>query len=168
MANPKAYLIVAFYNRRKWHSLDPSKLTEAEEAAEDLFPERSNRITDLVTQGVLIAQAFASDLFTKVPDYQNQSREVRDLIVDGIYATQPLEVPVGWMAVVDEERFSSYLKRMRGNGKGRGLWPVFDIELIPLDEGWTDEDVFSMVPPLHNDQTTQQVYDFMTPTSWGH
>src|SRR5690349_7905903 len=164
---PKAYLIVAYYNRQKWHSLDQATLKEAEDAAEDLFPEeRPNLVANLVSQGVWMAQTFASDLFAKVADYQTLPREVRDLIIDGIYATQSLDVPVGWMAVVDEEHFSSYLQRMRGNGKG--LWPVFDIELFPLDAGWSDTQVLSMVPPLRNDQDTKQVYAFMTPTSWGH
>jgi hypothetical protein len=95
------------------------------------------------------------------------SRDVRDQIVDGIYANQPPETPVGWMVVVDKEHFPSYIQRMRGAGNEKGLWAVFDIEIFPLED-WSKEQIPNLVSlPLHDDQTTQQIYDFMTPTSWG-
>jgi hypothetical protein len=203
---PKAYLIVATYNRNKWRSASPEQLDAAEEAAEDLFPEekKSRPLADLAQQGEFMPHTFDADLFGKVASSYDQlqtalqealqkqiaaatenistavseqiiaaviteiPRDVRDLIVDGIYATQPLETPVGWMVVVDASFFASYIERMGGQGNEKGLWPVFDIEILPLPEGWTEQDVLYRVPHrLRNDQTTQDIYDFMTPTNWG-
>jgi hypothetical protein len=203
MGNQKAYLIIATYNRNKWHKASPAQLEAAEHAAEDLFPEYANsrQLQELERQGEFMPHTFASDLFDKLADsygkiqatlqtalekgiaatsvntltaVQQQlsdivteiPRGVRDQIIDGIYATQPLEVPVGWMVVVDASAFPSYIERMSGKGSEKGLWPVFDIEIIPLAEGWTEPDVLSKVPPLRDDQTTEEIYRFMTPRSW--
>jgi hypothetical protein len=55
---------------------------------------------------------------------------------------------MGWIAVVD---YSSYEKFVEALGGKKGpLWRMYDIEVIPLN----------------NDRTTQDVYDFMTPVSW--
>src|SRR6266540_3642614 len=201
---PKAYLIVAYYNRSKWHRASASALEQAEGAAENLFPEEDRPLGTLARQGEFMPHTFDSDLFGKTASsygkkqaelqralekrvavataniataVQNQivagvlteiSRDVRDQIVDVIYATQPPKTPVGWMVVVDEEHFASYIQRMGGKGNKKGLWSVFDIEIFPLAEGWTDQDVLDKVPPLREDQTTKDIYVFMTPTSWGH
>jgi hypothetical protein len=214
LVEPKAYLIVAYYNRDKWRSASPEALEQAEDAAEDLFPETETPLAALAKQGEFIPHTFASDLFAKVADSygklqtalqtavrtavqttlekQSQerllgsstaalavaredilagaindiSRDVRDQIVDRIYATQPPETPVGWMVVVDKEHFPAYIQRMRGAGNEKGLWAVFDIEIFPLED-WSEEQIRSKVPQLSEDKTTQQIYDFMTPTSWG-
>jgi hypothetical protein len=201
---PKAYLIVAYYNRQKWRRASASALEQAEDAAEDLFPEEEKPLGDLAQQGEFMPRTFDSDLFgktatsyrkklaelqraiakqvavdtAKIPTaVQNKivdgvlgeiERDVRDQIVDVIYATQPPKTPVGWMVVVDEQHFASYIERMRGKGNKKGLWSVFDVEILPLAQGWTDQDVLDIVPPLRDDQTTKDIYIFMTPTSWGH
>lgn len=166
---PKAYLIIAFYNRKKWNYLRKDEREDAEHAADVLFPEEDRPLTDLAEQGVLLAHSFDSELFTTVPGgYFNVPQELKDLVIDGFYATQSLTTRVGWMAVVADECFSAYVRQMRGNGRGKGLWPVYDIEVIPLDEGWTDEDIICRVPSLRDDQSTQEIYEFMTPTSWNH
>lgn len=168
-ARPKAYLIVAYYSRKKWNTLSKTERAEAEAAADVLFPESDRSFAALPAQGVLRASSFNSELFTSVPDgYFNVPPALKDLVVDGFYATHPLTTRVGWMAVVAEEYFAAYVRQMRGNGKGKGLWPVYDIEIVPLDEGWTDSDITDNVPALRVDKGTQDIYEFMTPTSWNH
>lgn len=203
MANPKGYLIIAYYNRQKWHRASSKELDAAEQAADDLFPDKNPKsFQQLASQGEFMPRSFDSDLFAKIKTpyskrlavlekavaksiatagiptvAQNKivadtvtdiSRDVRDLIVDKIYASQPLQRPVGWMVVVDANYFASYIDRMGGNGNQKGLWPVFNIEILPLEAGWDDKDVLSKVPPLRDDANTKDIYDFMTPTNWGH
>ncbi|MBC8074836.1 MAG: hypothetical protein H7Y32_02070 [Chloroflexales bacterium] len=46
------------------------------------------------------------------------------------------------------------------------FWKMYDVELFELPEGWTASDALSKLPPLNNDPTTHEVYDFMTPRNW--
>lgn len=204
---PKAYLIVAYYNRQKWQRATSEQLEAAEAAAEDLFPDKQPKsFEELAEQGELMARSFDSDLFAKVAGPYNErlevlrtalqgkvggspaaarlsatseeqvvndtlsevARDVRDLIVDRIYTSQPPQTPVGWMVVVDAEKLASYVDRMGGKGDQKGLWPVFNIEILPLAAGWDEKHVWRKVPPLRDDANTKDIYDFMTPTNWGH
>src|SRR4051812_15907593 len=108
---PKAYLIVAYYSRKKWNTLSQTERTDARDAANILFPVADDKsFAALPPQGVLRANSFDSELFTtSVPDgYFSVPTNLRDLVVDGFYATHPLTTRVGWMAVVADGYFAAY------------------------------------------------------------
>jgi hypothetical protein len=169
--NAPAYLVVARYNRSKWRQLDVSDYNEreeAEEVAEELFPEEPNSkpLEDLKERGILLARTFASELFEEIdtPLYQSMSNEQKNLYLNGIYASRTLDVPVGWMTVVDANAFFSFTEWL--NSEKGVFWRVFDIEISPLKAGWTELSIAGRVPALRNDTTTNEFYMFMTPRSW--
>jgi hypothetical protein len=162
-----AYLIVAKYNRSKWRSLNPDQKGEAHKTAGELFPDDKNSIpiTDLAAQGVQKAQTFASDIFTKMSgNYVNLTNAEKDLFVDGIYATKPPTTPVGWAVIVDAASFLTYIERMCAHNSA--LWKMFDIEVYPLNNGWTNSVISEKAHPVNGDTTTQSIYDLMTPRNW--
>ena len=82
-------------------------------------------------------------------------------LVDTIFTkfqAQPANAPgtdekdpgIGWIAVINADRFAPFMEHI--GGKTGPLWRMYDMEVIPLN----------------NDRTTEDVYELMTPTSWGH
>jgi hypothetical protein len=169
--NGPAYLVTARYNRDKWRQLDITEYNErenAEEVAEALFPEDPNAkdLEALKEQGVLLARTYASELFDEIGSelYQSMSDEQKNVYLNGIYASRTLDVPVGWMAVVDANAFFSFAKWL--NSENGVFWRVFDIEISPLNAGWSELSIAGRVPRLREDVTTHDFYMFMTPRSW--
>ena len=166
-ATATAYLILARYNHSKRNDLlakSTSNHEQARQAALNLFPVDRN---SLPLDGVPLVDTFASEVFTKLQGqaYAQLSDAQKDVFVDGIYAKPP-KVPVGWMAVVEARSFSSFVEQMSGDGTGSGLWQVYDIEIFPLDGGWSDV-ISSKVPfPLNRNKTSAEIYLAMTPRSW--
>jgi hypothetical protein len=87
----------------------------------------------------------------KVELFRTDDKDEQRLLVDSLLTapgTDTKDPGMGWIAVVD---YSSYEKFVEALGGKKGpLWRMYDIEVIPLN----------------NDRTTQDVYDFMTPVSW--
>jgi hypothetical protein len=170
--NEPAYLVLARYNRAKWHKLSKNpendEGSQAEGVAEALFPEEAEAkpLETLTAQGVLLVRTFDSELFAELDTetYRNSSDAHKDLFVDGIYATRTLDVPVGWMAVVDAKAFFSFVEWL--SSEDGVLWRVYDIEIFPLNSGWTLLNIAGRVPRLRDDATTEDVYMFMTPRNW--
>lgn len=169
--NGPAYLVIARYNRAKWRQLDTYEYNEREEAegvANALFPEdpNSKNLEDLKEQGILLARTFDSELFEEIETelYQSMSAEQKVLYLNGIYASRTLNVPVGWMVVVDANAFFSFMEWL--NSEDGVFWRVFDIEISPLNTGWDELSIAGRVPLLRNDTTTNDFYMFMTPRNW--
>jgi hypothetical protein len=76
----------------------------------------------------------------------DQRREVDALLIAP--DTDENDPGMGWIAVVDHYNFTDFVIAM--GGKAGPLWRMYDIEVIPLN----------------NDQSTKDIYDFMTPVSW--
>jgi hypothetical protein len=159
-ATLKAYLIIARYNREKWKSLSGNERQEAEEAAEVLFPEKPASLSKM--EGVLTVHTFHTGIHAKIPsNYRSLPSNKQDELMENIFkefdgrSTTALDPGagdpgIGWIAVVDADHFSSFLKSI--GGTAGPLWHMYDVEALPLN----------------NDQTTADIYEFMTPTSWGH
>ena len=77
---------------------------------------------------------------------ENQKKQVNLLLAAP--GTDTKDPGMGWIAVVDASSYDEFVAAM--GGKQQPLWRMYDIEVIPLN----------------NDRTTQDVYDFMTPVSW--
>lgn len=124
--------------------------------------------------GLRIARTFRSDVFERlagmgIKNFPDRSPDEKDKILDIIYDGKiRLRIPVGWMAVIDGSTFAPFMQEM--NGAGGIFWRIYDITTLPLEDGWTNEDVYSRVGvdvrDLHNDLTTLDIYTFMTPTNW--
>jgi len=57
---------------------------------------------------------------------------------------------IGWMAVVDASSYQSFVDQI--GGEAGPLQRIYDIEVIPLND----------------DGTTNDIYQLMTPVSWNH
>jgi hypothetical protein len=154
---PGSYLVIARYgpaNWEKWKTTAPALQETARTAAMDLFPRTKN---PLPPAGMQMAHAFHTGAHAEVPDnIYDKSPQEQITILDGIFAKQRDEAPetmekdplVGWVAVIKAGEFQSFIDRM--GGKDGPLWKMSDIEVIPLNA----------------DQTTQDIYDFMTLVHW--
>jgi hypothetical protein len=152
-----AYLVVARYNREKWKSLSAAERKQAEEAAEVLFPEKPAPLPSM--EGLGLVHTFHTGIHAQIPgDYRSMSNDRREEIPDSIFkdvAAQPAEIPgagtrdpgVGWVVVVDIDQFSSFVERM--GGKTGPLWRMYDIEVLPLNNDRTTEDVYELMTPVH-------------------
>jgi hypothetical protein len=169
-----AYLIVAYYNRSKWNSLTQVQQDTAHHAAEKWIPERPDDPKDPdLTYPVVgpdrsreaprILQTFASDIFQMQdsPAYRAMNDDEKTRYVNGIYATEPPKPPVGWMEIIEAQELPAFIHNMAP------FWKMYDVEFFELPADWTDShpDIRAL-PPLNNDLTTHEVYDFMTPRNW--
>ncbi len=172
--NAKAYLLIARFNYEKWKELTDEEHDMAEETAEEMFPERPNPLPQYDPnaqdtlphmKGVREVHTFASDVYARLPEgYSMRSREEKIAILEPIYATQRPKPPVGWMVVVDADHVARFLDMM-GYHEGF-LWRMFDIEILPLKDGWTTDDVYGRVPAVNDDKTTNDIYSSMTIRNW--
>jgi hypothetical protein len=171
----KAYLIAAYYDHVKWKGLNDEEGIQAEEEAERLFPDEepkslpqlNPRESDLLPhlKGVHMVRTFRSDIFAKLPNqYLTMPRKGKDEILDTILGPHATKTDIGWMAIVDTEHFSSFMKQICG--ETCLLWRMYDIEVLPLSDGWTMADISSKVPALNDDRTTEDIYNNMTLRSW--
>ena len=168
-----AYLLVARYNRDKWVHLAKLDQDTAHHTAEDVFPEDDRHyLPQMLTrtapgqdllQGVQMLHTFHSDIFATLMERiaendtapeQRKKKEVTD-ITDEVFAirgaparTHEKDPGIGWFAVVEANSFASFVERL--GGREGPLWRMYDMEVIPLND----------------DKTTQDIYDFMTPVSW--
>jgi hypothetical protein len=160
-----AYLIVAHYNFAMWKTLDPEEHGKAEKTAKQMFPAYTASYDLPYLQGVLAVDTFQSDIFARLSvEFEKMDRPDKISILDPIYEDDPPYPPVGWMAVVDESYFLSFIGLMSSNGGH--LWRMFDIEIHPLPAGWTKKDLDRQLPSLMGDKKTDQIYWHMTPTNW--
>jgi hypothetical protein len=84
---------------------------------------------------------------SQTDDIEEQKKQVSLLLAAP--GTDTKDPGMGWIAVIDASSYEPFVEAM--GGKKGPLWRMYDIEVIPLN----------------NDRTTQDVYDFMTPVSWG-
>jgi hypothetical protein len=77
---------------------------------------------------------------------KKSSQIVDEMMMSG--GTEYDDPGIGWLAVVDKSDFPAFIEHM--GGKAGPLWRMYDIEIIPLNQ----------------DQTTWDVYNFMTPVNW--
>jgi hypothetical protein len=170
MTTPRAYLIVAVYNLANYRSLDAAQHQQARTVALKLFPAAayggaSSPVATLAAKGVLKASSFASDLFSRLPgDYDMASATDQRAAIEAAYALGPLQTPIGWMAVVQEDRFLEYAAAM--GSEGTAFVRMYDIDVRSLAAGWTPHEVAQRTPALRNDKSTDDIYWFMTPTNW--
>jgi hypothetical protein len=170
-----AYLIAAYYDHAKWKGLNDQEGKLAEEQAERLFPDEQpkslpqlnppdgDRLPQLT--GVSMVRTFRSAVFDKLPQqYLTMSRQDKNAVLDTFLGPQATKTDIGWMAVVDTDHFSSFLKQVCG--ETCLFWRMYDIEVLPLHAGWTMADVSTKVPPLNDDRTTEDIYKNMTVRSW--
>jgi hypothetical protein len=111
-------------------------------------------------EGVLLARTFNTSIHSKIPsDYRDLSSDKQDELTQAMFddfAAAPAKIAgtdeqdpgVGWIAVVDANRFPAFVDQM--GGKSGPLWRLYDIEVIALN----------------NDQTTHDIYELMTPRNW--
>jgi hypothetical protein len=156
----RSYLVIARYNRQKWNTLSAADRKEAEEAAEVLFPEKSTPLTDV--KDMPFVRTLYTSIHTRIPyEFRSMSDDKQDELVENIFTefqAQPTNAPgtdeqdpgIGWIAVINADRFAPFIEYI--GGKTGPLWRMYDMEVIPLN----------------NDRTTEDVYELMTPTSWGH
>jgi len=142
---------------------------QARRAAEALFPyEPPDAVKPLPIEGTREVHTFNSAYYKALPPgFRDKSKEEKLSIADSIIERLGAEnLGIGWMAVVERQYFLSFVEQMSGKGKGSGLWQVYDIEIVPMDETWTESDIEARVPDLNKDETTADIYEFMTPRSW--
>jgi hypothetical protein len=153
----KAYLIIARYNREKWKSLSAAERKQAEQAAEVLFPEKATPLSS--PDGLGLAHTFHTGVHAQIPgNYRSMASDTREEILDTIFkdvAAQPAVVPgasardpgVGWITLVDAAQFASFVELM--GGQAGPLWRMYDIEILPLNNDRTTEDVYELMTPVH-------------------
>jgi hypothetical protein len=152
----KRYLLIARYNRQKWNSLSAAEQEEAHETAEVLFPEQpKQKSLPLASEGVPVLHSFHTGIFPLLHDkIASNPSQSPSAIVNDIFATwQPpaaeiRDPGIGWLAMLDAEQLGAFVKHM--GGREGPLWRMYDIEVIPLND----------------DRSTQDIYAFMTPISW--
>jgi hypothetical protein len=154
---PGSYLVIARYgpaNWAKWKNTPLDRKLDARSHAMDLFPLEPD---PLPPAGMQVAHAFHTGIFTEIPnDFPEKPEAEQIRILDSVFTTQRDKAPgtdekdpsVGWVALIDAARFSSFVERM--GGRAGPLWQMYDIEVIPLN----------------NDQNTKDIYDFMTTIHW--
>jgi hypothetical protein len=171
----KAYLIAAYYDHANWKGLNDAEGHQAEQEAERLFPEEEPRSLPQLNpresellphlKGVQMVRTFRSDIFARLPNqYLTMPRKGKDAILDSLLGPRATKTDVGWMAIVGTEQFSSFMKQICG--ETCLLWRMYDIEVLPLNDGWTMADISNKVPPLNDDRTTEDIYNNMTLRSW--
>jgi hypothetical protein len=183
-AQSNTYLIVAKYNYEKWKTLVYGEYGEvfcAENAAERLFPETE---TPLFSEdkppkpfrpGVRFVDTFESDIFPRLEEIRlgqiHQGAQEKDLtpqekieILDPLVAEHPPTPPVGWLAILDHSEMGRFFEDM--SSFGGHLWEMYDIEISPIDDNWSKEDLVREYGPLNNDTTTNKVYLNMSIRNW--
>jgi hypothetical protein len=167
------YLILARYNHLKRGKLiqqdrnsNKEEHEQAREAAEKLFPYDEGSVKTLPIARVRQVHTFHSAFLKELPaDYRSRSNgEKLRLANDAIKRLGPDNLGIGWMAEVDADDFAWFVEQMSGQGTGSGLWQVFDVEVFPLNETRTVKNI--QMPDLYEDETTADIYEFMTPRSW--
>src|SRR2546423_412051 len=142
---------------------------QARQAAEELFPYEHDGMARLREEGVQMVHTFDSAFCHQVPaGYRRMP--IADKLGIAASVIRKLgedNLGIGWMAVVDAAHFLWFVEQMSGHGTGSGLWQVFDVEIVPLQAGWMENDVHTRVPALNDDTTTADIYEDMTPVSWG-
>jgi hypothetical protein len=176
-----SYLLIARYNRSKYNALGPIRQHEAFLAANKLFPAYGNAVAlepaggDARPQqeqaratkrdeGWILARSFHTQLHDVIKadlaHKDNASRVQADIVSEtvareaaiGSFPHLPTGDPdpgIGWVLVVSREGYER-LWSERQFGENGALWHMYDIEVIPL----------------HGDQTTDDIYQLMTPVSW--
>jgi hypothetical protein len=156
----RSYLVIARYNRQKWNALDAADRKEAEEAAEVLFPEKSTPLADV--KDMPFVRTLYTSIHTRIPyEFRSMPDDKQNELVENIFTefqAQPTKAPgtdeqdpgIGWVAVINADRFAQFMEHV--GGKTGPLWRMYNMEVIPLN----------------NDRTTEDVYELMTPTNWGH
>jgi len=151
----KRYLLIARYNRQKWNSLSAAEQKEAHATAEELFPEKPEQKNLPMEPGVPVLHSFHTGLFPLLHEkIASNPAQSPTAIVNDIFATwQPpagevRDPGIGWLAMLDAEQLAAFVTRM--GGREGPLWRMYDVEVIPLND----------------DHSTQDIYAFMTPVSW--
>jgi hypothetical protein len=147
-----AYAIIARYNSAKESNVNSSGgHAAAREAAEQLFPyENSQGLQSF--SAVRTIHTFHSDFFNQLPDNfyslsPNQQIEVANSVIAKLGADN---LKIGWLAIVNASSYDAFVAKM--GGTSGPLWSIFDIDVIPLND----------------DATTNDIYQLMTPVNWGH
>src|SRR5258706_222766 len=105
-------------------------------------------------EGAPLAHPFHTRINTQIPgDYRSLSIDQREQKLDSIFsafAAPPAEIPgatrdpgVGWIVVVDAPQFASFVDRM--GGQAGPLWRIYDIEVLPLNNDRTTEDIYDQM-----------------------
>jgi hypothetical protein len=159
---------------------------QAHEQAEELFPEDNFPLPQLTQQeranlplptstetpdftGVRMLHSFHTNtfawLYENIPDLNEPGEgdaapalaedeppeKTPSQIIDEMMmasGTGENDPGIGWLAVVDAANFAAFVEKM--GGKTGPLWRMYDIDVVPLN----------------NDQTTWDVYKFMTAVHW--
>lgn len=146
-----AYAIIARYNSAKESNVTGRAHDEAKAAAEELFPyENSQGLQSLAA--VRTVHTFHSAFFEQLPDDYytlpaNEQIEIANSLITKLGADK---LKIGWMAIVNASSYDTFVAKM--GGPSGPLWSIFDIDVIPLND----------------DATTNDIYQLMTPVNWGH
>jgi hypothetical protein len=145
-----AYVIIAHYNIAKEREVNAGEHEKAREAAERLFPyENPKSLQGLA--GVRTIHTFHSVFFDRLPDnFYTLSEQQQNEIAIPLIAELGDNLKIGWMAVVDASSYQSFVDQI--GGEAGPLQRIYDIEVIPLND----------------DGTTNDIYQLMTPVSWNH
>jgi hypothetical protein len=165
---PKAYLLIAHYNHDKWKALRDKEPERAEEIAEALFPDGEEKEKPKqplpYPEEVLMVRSFHSSIFADLPSgFEEMPRKDKNDVLDGLI--EGGKTDIGWIAVVDEDHFLSFMGRMGGGTSP--LWRMYDIDLHTLDPGWDPEEICGRFK-LNDDRMTDDIYIYMSPVHWGH
>lgn len=148
-----AYVIIARYNLAKERKVTAGgEHAPARDAALALFPYKSASQKLPYVEGAQTIHTFNSPFFDQLPDdFFDLPEEQQIRMVNSVIAELGEDnLGIGWMAVIDASSFGSFVARM--GGENGPLWRTFDIEVIALND----------------DQTTNDIYQLMTPVNWGH
>ena len=162
---PRSYLIIARYTRDSWEKWKDSEFDRktAHSLAEQLFPDERNSV-DLPDEGSVrlpnlgflrLARSFYTGFHSQIKAKEADGKSIGQA-TEEVFANPPKKLPdededdpgIGWMAVVDESYYLSFLELM--GQKAGPLAQLYKFEVIPLN----------------NDQSTDDIYKYMTPSNW--
>jgi hypothetical protein len=172
-AAPALYLLIARYSHARWMMLDLPKRQQAHQLAEECFPygADSRSVGRLMLKGVLFVRTFYSGFHRQVPaEYRGGEMEqrtaaewaARDQAVEALLTGLPRNITSaeaaeaglgiadpcpGWVAAVYAESFVAFVAEL--GGEDGPLWNMYDIEVIPLNDDPSTNEVYQLMTPVH-------------------
>jgi len=160
-------LFVATYRHPVWTSMAEQDKALAEDAAEKLFPEYEEGKTPAPPEiNYRWIAAFDTVVHNRLPaDYMQLSDEAAAAAVDQAMTDLPSgDKGPGWIAIVPDDQVTRFKELLGESGSGANgpLRRLYIVEAFPL----TDTPASLTLPPMIDIETTNEVYDKMTPTHW--
>lgn len=149
-----SWLFIARYNHNAWKDLSVEEEDAARAAARTLFPYGVSEQALTSPVHFTFVDTFQTAVFSRLPsNYTTLTKAERTQVMDEIFATLPTgDKRIGWVAIVPDNQVAS-LKMYLGDeqtGTDEPLKRMYIIESIPLNDN----------------QTTAEIYEYMTPSHW--